>query len=115
MKNKYILNLNEVLLSDLELVGGKNASLGEMIQNLGKLGVNIPGGFALTVEGYWEFINFNKLNKKIRSLIKKMKKDDLVSLRRTGLEIRQIIRNGEWPEGLREEIKERYHLLSQEY
>jgi len=42
MKNKYILNLNEVLLSDLELVGGKNASLGEMIQNLGKLGVNIP-------------------------------------------------------------------------
>ena len=44
-----------------------------------------------------------------------MKKDDLVSLRRTGLEIRQIIRNGEWPEDLIEEIKERYHLLSQEY
>ena len=78
MKNKYILNLNEDLLSDLELVGGKNASLGEMIQNLSKLGVNIPGGFAITVEAYWEFISFNKLDKKIRSLIKKMKKDDLV-------------------------------------
>ena len=64
MKNKYIVNLSEVQLSDLELVGGKNASLGEMIQNLGKLGVNIPGGFALTVEAYWEFINHNKLDEK---------------------------------------------------
>jgi len=115
MQNKYIVDLSEVQLSDLELVGGKNASLGEMIQNLSKLGVNIPGGFALTVEAYWEFIHFNKLDKRIRSLIKKMKKDDLVSLRRTGLEIRQIIRNGEWPEDLKEEIKERYHLLSQNY
>jgi len=93
MTNKYIVNLSEVTLSDLELVGGKNASLGEMIRNLKKLGINIPGGFALTVDAYWEFIHFNKLDKKIRSLIRKMKKDDLVSLRRTGLEIRQIIRN----------------------
>ena len=89
MKSKYIVNLDEVLLSDLELVGGKNASLGEMMQNLGKLGVNIPGGFALTVDAYWEFISFNKLDKTIRSLIKGMKKDDLVSLRKTGLEIRE--------------------------
>ena len=44
-----------------------------------------------------------------------MKKDDLVSLRKTGLAIRQIIRNGEWPEDLKEELKERYHLLSQNY
>ena len=84
MKNKYIVDLTEVKLSDLELVGGKNASLGEMIQNLSKLGVNIPGGFALTVEAYLEFINHNKLDKKIISLIKKMKKDDLISLKKTG-------------------------------
>ena len=81
MTNKYIVDLSEVRLSDLESVGGKNASLGEMIQNLKKLGINIPGGFALTVEAYSEFIRFNKLDKKIKSLIKKMKKDDLVSLR----------------------------------
>ena len=55
MSKKYILNLKEVKLSDLELVGGKNASLGEMIQNIGDLGVNIPGGFAITVTAYWEF------------------------------------------------------------
>ena len=50
MKTKYIVDLSEVRLSDLKLVGGKNASLAEMIQKLGKLGVSIPGGFALTVD-----------------------------------------------------------------
>jgi pyruvate,water dikinase len=74
MKTKYIVDLSEVQLSDLELVGGKNASLGEMIQNLGELGVSIPGGFALTIDAYWEFISFNKLDKTIRSLVKGMKK-----------------------------------------
>ena len=98
MKKKYIVDLSEVKLSDLDLVGGKNASLGEMIQSIGELGVNIPSGFALTVEAYWEFIHYNKLDHKIKRLLQKMKKDDLVSLRKTGLEIRQIIRNGEWPE-----------------
>jgi pyruvate, water dikinase len=111
----YIVDLSEVELSDLELVGGKNASLGEMIQNLKGLGVNIPGGFALTVNAYWEFIRFNKLDSTIRSLINGMKKDDLVSLRKTGLEIREIIRNGQWPEDLKLEIQKRYTQLSQEY
>jgi len=115
MKNKYILDLAKVKLSDLNLVGGKNASLGEMIQNLSKLGINIPGGFALTVEAYWEFINHNKLDKKIRRLIKKMKKDDLISLKKTGLEIRQLIRNGKWPRQVKEEIRNSYTLLSQKF
>ena len=115
MKKKYIVDLSEVKLSDLELVGGKNASLGEMIQNIGKLGVNIPGGFAITVEAYWEFIRHNNLDKKIRSLMAEMIKEDLVSLRKTGLKIRQIIRNGDWPEDLKTEIKESYSLLSQKY
>lgn len=115
MENKYIVDLANIQLSDLELVGGKNASLGEMIQNLKKLGVSIPGGFALTVDAYWEFINHNKLDKQIRRLIKKMKKDDLVSLKKTGLEIRQLIRNGKWPRQVKEEIRENYTLLSQKY
>ena len=53
----YIVNLSEVKLTDIDLVGGKNASLGEMLQNLTELGVNIPGGFALTVNAYKEFIS----------------------------------------------------------
>ena len=115
MENKYIVDLANIQLSDLELVGGKNASLGEMIQNLKKLGVSIPAGFALTVHAYWEFINHNKLDKQIRRLIKKMKKDDLVSLKKTGLEIRQLIRNGKWPRQVKEEIRKSYTLLSQKY
>ena len=115
MSKKYILDLKEVKLSDLELVGGKNASLGEMIQNIGDLGVNIPGGFAITVEAYWEFIKFNELDQAIRSLMDGLVKDDLVSLRKVGLEIRQLIRNGEWPEALKEEITASYTLLSQRY
>ena len=115
MRNKYIVDLSEIQLSDLELVGGKNASLGEMIQNLKTLGVNIPGGFALTVDAYWEFINHNKLDKKIKSHIKKMKKDNLVSLKKTGLAIRQLIRNGKWPRQVKEDIRENYTLLSQKY
>ena len=95
MTNKYIVDLSEVQLSDLELVGGKNASLGEMIQNLSKLGVNIPGGFTLTVDAYWEFISFNKLDKKIRSLIKKMKKDFNIGqsdgLRQVALDLKKFI------------------------
>jgi len=115
MSKKYILDLKEVKLKDLELVGGKNASLGEMIQNIGDLGVNIPGGFAITVEAYWEFIRFNELDHSIRSLMSGLIKDDLVSLRKIGLEIRQLIRNGEWPESLKEEITTSYTLLSQRY
>ena len=115
MSNNYILNLSEVKLSDLELVGGKNASLGEMIRNLSKLGVHIPSGFALTVDAYQKFISFNKLDKTIRSLVKGIKIDDLVSLRKTGLEIRELIRNGKWPEDLKLEIQKRYIQLSQQY
>ena len=115
MDKKYILDLAKVKLSDLELVGGKNASLGEMIQNVGGLGVNIPGGFAITVDAYWDFIRFNELDQSIRSLMNDLIKDNLVSLRKTGLEIRQLIRNGEWPENLKEEITTSYTALSQKY
>ena len=115
MKNKYIVDLAEVQLNDLELVGGKNASLGEMIQNLEKFGVNVPGGFAITVKAYETFISHNTLDKKIRGLINSIDTDDLVSLKKTGLEIRDLIRNGQWPLDIKEEIKINYKLLSQKY
>jgi len=59
-----IVELSKVKLSDLNLVGGKNASLGEMIQNLSELGVNIPDGFAITVNAYYSFITHNNLEEK---------------------------------------------------
>ena len=57
MKKPYTVNLNKVSMKDLDLVGGKNASLGEMIQNLENSGIDIPSGFAITSEAYWSFLN----------------------------------------------------------
>lgn len=111
----YTLDLSEIRLGDLDLVGGKNASLGEMIQNLDTLGVKVPGGFAVTVRAYEKFIEYNRFDERIRDLIGNMDADDLVSLRRTGSEVRQIIRNGEWPMDLQEEIKAKYRELSGRY
>ena len=115
MDKIYTVPLSEVELTDLELVGGKNASLGEMIKNISKLGVNIPDGFAITVHSYYQFIKFNNLEKIIYSLINNINKNDLVSLRKMGLEIRENIRNGEWPEDLKKEIEIKYTKLSQQY
>jgi pyruvate,water dikinase len=110
-----IVELSKVKLSDLNLVGGKNASLGEMIQNLSQLGVNIPDGFAITVNAYYKFIAYNQLEDKIKSLINNLQKDDLIALKKTGLEIRQLIRNGKWPKEIEDEIKNSYHKLSKNY
>ncbi len=61
VNNKYIRELSEVGINDIETVGGKNASLGEMIQNITSLGINIPNGFVITVAAYREFLQYNRL------------------------------------------------------
>jgi pyruvate, water dikinase len=115
MKNKNILALSAVGITDLPMVGGKNASLGEMIQNLQELGVNIPDGFVITVNAYKEFLIFNDLENKIRNRLEEINYDNVESLRRSGLEIRSIIRNGRFPHELSEEIIEAYYRLSDNY
>ena len=114
-EKKFIVGLEEVGLSDLNLVGGKNASLGEMIQNLTALGINIPGGFALTVDAYAAFIAHNKLDAQIKEIVGEMDLNNLEALRRTGLKVRQLIKNGKFPQDLEEEIIERYLAISKEY
>ena len=71
MKNDHILWLDDVKLNDIDSVGGKNASLGEMICNLKQRGVNVPYGFVVTVNAYWQFVEYNKLNDSIQALIDK--------------------------------------------
>ena len=58
---KYILDLNNVSLKDIHVVGGKNASLGEMLQHLNTLKIKVPNGFAITVKGYYDFIKHNSI------------------------------------------------------
>lgn len=102
-------------MSDLPTVGGKNASLGEMIQNLGQLGVKVPGGFVVTVASYEAFIAHNELDQKIRDLVDKLNADDVENIRRTGLAVRSLIKNGKFPEAISRDIVARYLEMSQQY
>lgn len=113
--NKLILKLNEAGINDVELVGGKNASLGEMIQNLSSLGIAIPDGFIVTVKAYHEFIAYNKLDQIIPQIISAMDGDNIESLSHTGDEIRTLIEKGSFPDNLSKEINQAYQNLSDQY
>ena len=110
-----IKQLNEVGLADIGLAGGKNASLGEMIQHLSGLDINIPGGFILTVEAYRRFMDANGLEPQIRELIGEIDFSQIESLRRSGLRIRQLIRNSRFPAEMSAEIIAEYQRLSARY
>lgn len=113
--NNMIRNLAEVNMDMVETVGGKNASLGEMIGSLSGRGINIPEGFALTIEAYDRYLAENRLTERIGSLIENLDVDNLVQLRKTGMAIRQLILDGEFPKEIQAEIKERYLDLSRKY
>ena len=115
MKGPFILPLSRVGLEDLPTVGGKNASLGEMIQHLEVLGVNIPNGFVITVAAYRQFIKVNKLDSVIRKIIDEIDFDNIESLRRSGLKIRHLITNSKFPKELSELIIREYYALSATY
>jgi len=115
MHRQYTIDLEKVSMEDILLVGGKSASLGEMLQKLQEQGINIPSGFAITSTAYWSFLKHNNLEKAIKKLILSIEKDNVVSLKRVGTEVRQIIRNGKWPRELKNEIREKYNLLSTQY
>ena len=111
----YLLNLDEVGLNDLDMVGGKNASLGEMLQNLTKLGINIPGGFVITVDAYREFLRHNDLEETIKGIVNAIDYNDIESLRRGGLQVRTLLKNSKFPKELSENIIEKYYELSKLY
>ena len=115
MKRRFTIELQDVGLENLNLVGGKNASLGEMIKNLTSLGIAIPHGFAITSEAYWDFLKYNHLEEPIIKIISEIDVDDLIALRKGGAQVRQLIRDGKFPLEMETEIIESYKLLSQQY
>ena len=102
-------------MTDILQVGGKNASLGEMIQNLKPLGIEVPDGFAITVDAYRYFIDFNNLSDSIHEIVSNTNVDDVVDLRRNGLKVRQLIREGKFPNDMSEAILKAYKDLSSQY
>lgn len=114
-QDRMIMGLADVNLDMVDTVGGKNASLGEMISNLSECGINVPDGFVVSVHAYDKYMQENGLVDQIESLINELNVDNLVQLRKTGMEIRQLILDGNFPDDLRQAIDERYETLSQQY
>jgi len=107
--------LKETNIDEVHLVGGKNASLGEMIQNLSSLGIKIPNGFVITADGYDKYMESNNLFEKISNIMKEMDIDNLDDLKIKGKQIRSFIQCGEIPQNMKTEILEKYKELSSEY
>ncbi|MCP4409465.1 MAG: phosphoenolpyruvate synthase [Gammaproteobacteria bacterium] len=100
----YVVKLTEVGMDDVGRVGGKNASLGEMINNLSHLGVVVPGGFATTAQAYRSFLEHAGLTERIAAALKDLDVEDVNMLARIGRRIRQWIIESELPSALQETI-----------
>ena len=108
----YVIKLDELGMNDVETVGGKNASLGEMISNLGNLGVTVPGGFATTAAAYREFLNADGLDDRIHTLLETLDVDDIDALTEAGAKIRQWVLDQPLPDRLMQEIRAAWDELS---
>ena len=109
---EYVVSLDKLGVHDVEHVGGKNASLGEMISNLAGAGVSVPGGFATTAQAYRDFLELSGLNDQIHAALDALDVDDVNALAKTGSQIRQWIMEAEFPEKLNEEIRVAFAALS---
>ncbi|MCW3134888.1 MAG: phosphoenolpyruvate synthase [Methanophagales archaeon] len=112
---KFIRWFEEVGTRDVALVGGKNASLGEMIQNLTKKGVNVPSGFAITAEAYRYVIEKAGIREKIVDTLAGLDTHDMENLSERGSKIRGMIKNAGCPKELEEEIRLAYRQMEERY
>lgn len=113
--SEYVISLDKLCMEDVPRVGGKNASLGEMLQNLAPLGVAVPSGFATTADAYREFLAHDGLQDKINERLRDLDVDDVTELQRTGQEIRDWIMTIPYPAAMEQAIDEAYIALEKEY
>ena len=100
----YVVWFESLGMDDVERVGGKNASLGEMISNLADAGVQVPGGFATTAQAYWDFLDGSGLRPRIEAALEGLDVDDVQALARVGAQIRSMIIETPFPAALDEAI-----------
>ncbi len=114
--NAYILGLHEVQMSDVDKVGGKNATFGEMLRNLTADGeVKVPGGFATTAHAYREFLAHEGLDKRINGLLQELDVDDVRRLAEVGARIREWIMQTPFPPAFEEALTAAFQSLEAEY
>jgi pyruvate, water dikinase len=112
---KLILWFNKIGIKDVPIVGGKNASLGEMYQKLTSKGVNVPNGFAITAHAYKYLIDENNLQKEIKAVLKGLDTSNVTDLAKKGKAVRELILNSTFPEKLNKEIEQTYNQLCKKY
>jgi len=108
----YVVPLEQLGMQDVDRVGGKNASLGEMISNLAASDVRVPGGFATTAQAYRDFLAHEGLEARIKATLATLNVDDVVALAKTGEQIRKWIVEAPLPARLEAEIREHYSKLN---
>jgi pyruvate,water dikinase len=111
MGSPTVLWFKQLGMHDVELVGGKNSSLGEMIQHLTKAGVSVPDGFATTAEAYREFLAHEGLADRINAQLSALDVDDVQTLAKTGKAIREAVIKAPFPAALEQEIRTAYRQL----
>ena len=111
--NAQVISLDKLGKNDIDKVGGKNASLGEMISHLTDLGVSVPGGFATTSEAFNKFLIGTGLQDKIKDALQGLDVDDVAALTATGKKIRDMIIEQELPKDLEQEIRDAFAEMSQ--
>src|SRR5690625_4961982 len=107
----YVIPYEQLRMTDVEVVGGKNASLGEMISQLSGAGVRVPGGFATTAEAFREFLHTDGLGERINQRLATLDHDDVRELTEAGAQIRQWIIETPFPKQLEEEIRTAFAQL----
>jgi len=112
---KYVQEFDKIDLSNIATVGGKNASLGEMIQKLTPKGVKIPNGYVVNAKAYWDFVDYNGLRQPLTQKLKKLDTEQFSNLRVIGKACRKMILAGEIPIDIQTEIITQFELLKDGY
>ncbi|MFB3388593.1 phosphoenolpyruvate synthase [Flavobacterium sp. LAR06] len=112
---KYILKFSQIGIKDINKVGGKNASLGEMYNNLSAHGIRIPNGFAITTTAYKDFIEYNKLGLALNELMQLLDKKDFSNLTEIGEKTRKLLLDAKFPLDLQTEISDAYFSLCENH
>ncbi|MGE0801768.1 MAG: phosphoenolpyruvate synthase [Lautropia sp.] len=111
-EGRLVVPFEQLRMTDVEVVGGKNASLGEMISQLAQAGVKVPGGFATTAQAFREFLAHNRLTERIADRLASLNTDDVKALAQAGTEIRGWVREARFPTALEKAIREQFQLLT---
>jgi len=109
---RYVIKLDELGMNDVEIVGGKNASLGEMISNLSGLGITVPGGFATTAAAYCDFLSVDGLDKRINAALDGLDVDNIAALTKAGKSIREWILAASLPDRLMDDVRVAWDEMS---